>query len=230
LVINPLDRNALEAALQLKEQSGAHISVISMGPPPAGNIVRECLALGADRGILLCDPAFAGADAYATAYTLAKGIDKIGSCDVIFCGMASSDGSTEWVGPEIAIFLDLPVVTRVIEIVENDGEWWEVRGSIENGNRLVKVKLPAVFTVTRELNTPRTLSFSGIIKARERAITQWGIDDLDVPEEMVGLKGSPTIVSNMTTIDARREVEIIEGTREEKAERLVKELADAGVL
>jgi electron transfer flavoprotein alpha/beta subunit len=230
LVLNPLDRHAMEAALQIKEQSGAHISAISMGPPPAGNIVRECLALGADRGILLCDPAFAGADAYATAYTLAKGIEKTGSCDVVFCGMASSDGSTEWVGPEISIFLDLPVVTRVIEIVENGGEWWKVRGSIENGHRLVKVKLPAVFTVTRELNTPRTLSFSGIIKARERAITQWGIGDLDVSEEMVGLKGSPTIVSNMTTVDTRREVEIIEGTREEKAERLVMELADAGVL
>jgi electron transfer flavoprotein beta subunit len=230
LVINPLDRNALEAALQLKEQSSAHISVISMGPPPAGNIVRECLALGADRGILLCDPAFAGADAYATAYTLAKGIDKIGSCDVIFCGMASSDGSTEWVGPEIAIFLDLPVVTRVIEIVKSEGDWWKVKGSFENGYRLVKVKLPAVFTVTRELNSPRTLSFSGIIKARERKITQWGIDDLGVPEEMVGLKGSPTIVSNMTTVDTRREVEIIEGTREEKAEALIRKLVDAGVL
>jgi electron transfer flavoprotein beta subunit len=230
LVINPLDRNALEAALQLKEQSGAHISVISMGPPPAGNIVRECLALGADRGILLCDPAFAGADAYATAYTLAKVIDKIGSCDVIFCGMASSDGSTEWVGPEIAIFLDLPVVTRVIEIVESDGDWWKVKGSMDNGYRLVKVKPPVVLTVTRELNTPRILSFSGIIKAREREITQWGINDLGVPEGMVGLMGSPTIVSNMTTVDTRREVEIVEGTREEKAERLVKKLADVGVI
>ena len=230
LVINPLDRNALEAALQLKEQSSAHISVISMGPPPAGNIVRECLALGADRGILLCDPAFAGADAYATAYTIAKGIEKIGAYDLILCGMASSDGSTEWVGPEIAIFLNAPVVTRVMEICESDGDWWKVKGSMENGYRMVKVKPPVVLTVTRELNSPRTLSFSGIIKAREREIIQWGINDLEVPEEAVGLRGSPTIVSSMTTVDTRREVEIIQGTRDEKAEALVRKLADAGVL
>ena len=230
LVLNPLDKHAMEAALQLKEQLDAHIAVLSMGPPEAGKIVRECLALGADQGFLLCDPAFAGADAYATAYTLAKGIEKIGSYDVVFCGMASSDGSTEWVGPELATFLGLPVVTRVKEIVERDGEWWKVKASLENGHRLVQVKLPAVFTVTRELNTPRALSFSGIVKARKKEITQWGINELGVPEDSVGLTGSPTVVSRMTTKDSRREVEIIAGTREEKAERLIQKLADAGVI
>jgi electron transfer flavoprotein beta subunit len=230
LVLNPLDKNAMEAALQLKEQRDTHITVLSMGPPAAGNIVRECLALGADQGFLLCDRAFAGADAYATAYTLAKGIEKIGSYDVVLCGMASSDGSTEWVGPEIATFLNVPVVTRVKEIVECDGEWWQVKASLENGYRLVRVGLPAVFTVTRELNTPRTLSFSGIVKARKKEITQWGINELGVPEASVGLKGSPTIVSSMANLDGKREVEIIAGTREEKAERLVHKLADAGVI
>jgi electron transfer flavoprotein beta subunit len=230
LVMNSLDKYAMEAALQLKGQLDANITVLSMGPPPAGNIVKECLALGADQGFLLSDRAFAGADAYATAYTLAKGIEKIGSYDVILCGMASSDGSTEWVGPEIATFLKMPVVTRVREIVECDGEWWEVKASLENGYRLVRVKLPAVFTVTRELNAPRILSFSGIIKARRKEITQWGINELDVPEESVGLKGSPTIVSSMANLDSKREVEIITGTREEKAERLVQKLAAAGAI
>ncbi|MGB5932519.1 MAG: electron transfer flavoprotein subunit beta/FixA family protein [Anaerolineae bacterium] len=230
LVINPLDKNAMEAALQLKEQLGAHITVLSMGPPPAGNIVRECLALGADEGILLCDQAFGGADAYATAYTLAKGIEKIGSYDLVFCGMASSDSGTEWVGPEIATFLEMPVVTRVKEIVECDGEWWKVKASLEDGYRLVQVKLPALFTVTRGLNTPRTLSFSGIVKARDREIIQWGIDELGVAEESMGLKGSPTIVSKMTNRESKRKVEIIAGTREEKAERLIQKLADAGVI
>jgi electron transfer flavoprotein beta subunit len=230
LVLNPLDKNAMEAALQLKEQLDAHITVLSMGPPEAGKIVKECLALGADQGFLFSDPAFAGADAYATAYALAKGIEKIGSYDVVFCGMASSDGSTEWVGPEIATFLNIPVVTRVKGIVEYNGEWWKVKASLENGYRLVQVKLPALFTVTRELNTPRALSFSGIVKARKKEITQWGINELGVPEESVGLKGSPTIVSKMTTKDSKRKVEIIAGTREEKAERLVQKLADAGVI
>src|SRR5690242_5509775 len=97
LVINPLDRNALEAALQFKESLGGAVTVISMGPPPAEAIVRECAALGADRGVLLCDRLFAGADAFATATALARGIEKTGVFDVILCGMASSDGATEWV-------------------------------------------------------------------------------------------------------------------------------------
>ena len=230
LVINPLDKNAIEAAMQLKEKLDAHISVLSMGPPEAGNIVKECLALGADQGFLLCDPAFGGADAYATAFSLAKGIEKIGPYDVIFCGMASSDGSTEWVGPEIATFLNAPVVTMVTAIVESDGKEWKVKAGLENGYRLMQVKLPAVFTVTRDLNTPRTLSFSGIIKARKKEITQWTVSDLGVAEDVVGLKGSPTIVSELNATESKREAEMIAGTRDEKAAQLVQKLADAGVL
>ena len=230
LVVNPLDKNAMEAALQLKEQMDAKITVLSMGPPEAGNIVKECLALGADQGILLSDPAFAGADAYATAYTLAKSVEHIGSFDVIFCGMASSDGSTEWVGPEMGTFLNIPVVTMVKEIVEIGDEWWKVKAGFETGFRLVRVKVPAVFTVTRELNAPRALSFSGIIKARKKEITQWGIDELGVSEDTVGIKGSPTIVSKLDSKESKREVEVISGTREEKAETIVQKLADEGVI
>ena len=230
LVVNPLDKNAMEAALTLKEKMDAKITVISMGPPEAGNMVKECLALGADQGILLSDPAFAGADAYATAYTLAKSVEHIGSFDVIFCGMASSDGSTEWVGPEMGTFLNIPVVTMVKEIVEIGDEWWKVKAGFETGFRLVRVRLPAVLTVTRELNAPRALSFSGIIKARKKEIIQWGIDDLGVPEETVGLKGSPTIVSKLNSKESIREVEVMSGTREEKAEYIVRKLADEGVI
>ena len=230
LVLNPLDKNALEAALQLKEQLEAQVTVLSMGPPDAAKMVKECLALGADQGFLLSDRAFAGADAYATALTLAAGIKKIGSFDLILCGRASSDGSTEWVGPEIAAFLNAPVVTMVREIVEQGSEWWQLKADLDNGYRLVRVKLPAVLTVTRDLNVPRPLGFSGIIKARKKEITQWGLDDLGLPEDAVGLKGSPTIVSDLASKESKRKVEIIAGTREEKAERLIQTLADAGVL
>ncbi len=230
MVLNPLDKNALETSLQLKKKLNAHISVLSMGPPEAGNIVKECLALGADEGYLLSDQAFGGADAYATAFTLAGGIRKIGLPDVIFCGMASSDGATEWVGPELATFLDMPVVTMVREIVECDGQWWKLKASLENGYRLVRVKLPAVLTVTREINRPGTLSFSGIIKARKKQITEWGIDELGLAPESVGLKGSPTIVSDLGIRESKREVEFISGTREEKVDRLVQKLVDQGVL
>jgi electron transfer flavoprotein alpha/beta subunit len=230
LVVNPLDKHALEAALALKAKFEAHIAVISMGPPEAGNIVKECLAMGADHGYLLTDRAFGGADAYATALTLAKGVEKIGVYDLIFCGMASSDGSTEWVGPELATFLSLPVATMVKEMVQIDTQWCRVKASLDNGYRLMEVKLPAVLTVTRELNSPRTLSFSGIIKARQKEIIQWGIDDLAVPAETVGLQGSPTVVSELRTSESKRKVAMISGTRQEKAVQLIQKLADGGVL
>jgi len=230
LAINPLDRNALEAALLIKEQSDAHITVISMGPPPAGDIVKECLALGADKGILLSDPAFAGADAYATAFTLAKAIEKVGEVDLVLCGRASSDGATEWIGPELAVFLDLPVVTMVRELVEYEDSSWKVKADLENGYRLVQVKMPAVFTVTQDLNAPRTLSFSGIIKSRKKEITTWGLEDLDLPAESVGLKGSPTIVSKLTYVESIRECQIIEGTLDEKVDQLIGKLVEAGVI
>ena len=230
LVINPLDSHALEAALEIKRNDDAHITILCMGPPSAGNIVKECLALGADKGILLSDPAFAGADAFATAYTLAKAIEKNGAVDLIFCGMASSDGATEWVGPEIASFLNMPVVTMVNEIVENAGDEWIVKADYEHGYRKVKIKLPAVLTVTRNLNEPKALSFSGILKARKKEIITWDLKDLGVPVENVGLKGSPTIVTEMTRLESRREVEMLEGSLQEKVDRLIKILRKSGVV
>lgn len=230
LVINPLDRYALEAALRIKEQSDAHIYVVSMGPPPAGDVVKECLALGGDEGTLLTDPAFAGADVFATSYTLAKYIDKISPVDLVLCGMASSDGATEWVGPELATMLGLPVVSFVNEFVETQGDTWRVKADIEDGYRLLEVKLPAVFTVTRDVNTPKTLSFSGIIKSRQKEITTWGLKELDVPIDSVGLKGSPTIVTDLKPVECKRTCEIITGNAEEKAEILVNKLIQNGVL
>ena len=230
LVINPLDKHALEAALQIRESSGAFVTVLSMGPPPAGNIVKECMALGADRGILLSDRAFGGADAFATAFTLAKGIEKAGGFDLIFCGMASSDGATEWVGPQIAVLLNIPVVTMVSEFESREGQSWRVRADWQNGYRRVEIRLPALFTVTRELNSPRALSFSGILKARKKTIEQWGVDELGIGAGVVGAKGSPTIVSEMTTIDNRRNGQFLQGTLEERADQLVAKLAGIGIL
>ena len=186
--------------------------------------------MGADRGILLSDPAFGGADTFATAFTLATGIKRIGLPDLVLCGMASSDGSTEWVGPQIATFLDQPVVTMVTEIVDAGVDTWQVKASIDDGYRLMQVKLPAVFTLTRDVNTPKTLSFSGIIKARKKEIEIWGLDELGVSSEVVGLKGSPTIVSELNPSDTKREVEFISGTREEKADLLVQKLMATGLL
>ncbi len=230
LVINPLDRHALEAALELKQSAGGRVTVISMGPPPANAIVKECMALGADRGVLLSDRAFGGADAFATAWTLAGGIEKTGEFDLILCGMASSDGATEWVGPQIATFLNIPVVTMVHQFETRNDNLWKVRADWQNGYRRVEVRLPALFTVTRELNRPRALSFSGILKARKKTIEQWGIETLDVSADTLGTKGSPTIVSKITAVENRRDVKMLQGSLEEKADQLVSHLADLGVL
>jgi len=230
LVINPLDKHALEAALLLKESSGAQVSIISMGPPPAEAIVRECMALGADRGILLCDRAFGGADAFATAYTLARGIEKTGPFDLVLCGMASSDGATEWVGPQVASFLGIPVVTMVEAFENSDGGIWRVRAEWRDGYRRVEVRLPALLTVTRELNQPRALSFSGILKARKKIVEHWDLDALGAPAECLGAKGSPTIVSRMEAVETRRDALLLQGTMEEKAERLVSRLAEIGII
>jgi electron transfer flavoprotein beta subunit len=230
LVLNQLDKHAMEAALVLKSEVDCEITVVSMGPPPAAAILKECLAMGADRGVLLSDRAFGGADAYATAYTLARGIEKICTPDLVLCGMASSDGSTEWVAPELGVFLDMPVVTGVKKITADSGKWWQIKSHIDNGYRLLKVELPAVLAVTRELNDPRNISFSGIIKARKKEISTWDFKALEVPESSLGLAGSPTIISDLRVSSSKRKVELLEGTREEKAEQLVQKLAAAGIL
>lgn len=230
MVLNQLDKNAMEAALELKRQFEAKITVLSMGPPDAEEVVKECLALGADEGILLSDPAFGGADAYATAYTLAKAVEKLSPVDLVICGMASSDGATEWVGPEMAVFLDQPLVTMVQEIVESSAQHLIIKAALAHGYRLMEVTLPAVLTVTRDLNTPRALSFSGIVKARKKRVATWGVKDLDVPADTVGLAGSTTIVSSLEPTDNRRTVVMLTGTLEEKADQLADRLSEEGLL
>jgi electron transfer flavoprotein alpha/beta subunit len=230
LVLNTLDGNAMEAAVTIKEQTDARVTVISMGPPAAEHVVKECLARGADQGILISDQAFAGSDAFATAFILAKAVEKVGEFDAIFCGMASSDGATEWVGPELATLLNIPVVTMVTGIMDMDGTWWKVKADVEEGYRLVQVRLPAVFTITRDHNIPRNLSFSGILKARKKEILTWDANALQVSEEDVGLKGSPTIVSKMSAVHSSRNVEMLQGTREEKAALLLRKLIDYGIM
>jgi electron transfer flavoprotein beta subunit len=126
--------------------------------------------------------------------------------------------------------LEMPVVTMVREISANDGNTWEVKASLENGYRRLKVILPVVLTVTRDLNSPKTLSFSGIIKARKKSCTLWSPKDLDLPTDECGLKGSPTIVTEMQAVESTRVVEFLEGTRDEKAEQMVQKLVDAGAL
>lgn len=229
-VMNQVDKNAVEAAVKLKEELGAIITVLSMGPPPAKDIIKEGLAMGADKGVLLSDRAFGGADVFATAFTLVKGIEKVGGADLVICGMESSDGSTAQVGAEIAALLNFPVVTGVKEFMEYKSDRWRIKANMENGYRVVRLKLPAVLTVTRDLNKPRSITFSSIVKARKKEMLEWDAEELGVPIDLVGLKGSPTIISELRTKKNERIAEIIDGERGDVARILIQRMAEAGVL
>ncbi|MGI6551841.1 MAG: electron transfer flavoprotein subunit beta/FixA family protein [Bacillota bacterium] len=230
LVINPLDKNALEAGLELKELYGGKVTVLSMGPPEAADCLKEALALGADEAVLLSDPAFAGADAHATAFTLAAAVKKLEPFRLVLCGKESSDGSTNQVGPRLAQMLGIPVVTGVFAIQHSQEDRWQVKARIEFGSRTVSLMLPALLTVTRELNTPRLLSFSGIRKAQKKQVTIWSREDLGLLEEQVGLSGSPTIMDDWQPLLAKRKGQMITGTKEEIVEFLFQKMTEAGVL
>lgn len=193
-ILNPDDANALEAALQLKDSNpGTTVTVISMGPAQAKEMLIECLAMGADDVILLSDRAFGGADTWATSNTIAAALRKIGGYDIIFAGRQAIDGDTAQVGPQIAERLGLPQVTYVQDIqLENDKV--VVQRQLENGYEVIEAKMPVMLTCIKELNKPRYMRVDGIYDAYARDIPVWGLKDLPVEEDMVGLKASPTKV------------------------------------
>ena len=198
-IVNPFDKNALEAALQLKAQYGGNITVISMGPPQAKDALKECLAMGADKAILVSDRAFGGADTLATSYTLAAAIKKLGNYDLILCGKQAIDGDTAQVGPEMAEHLDIAQVTFVDKI-EVEGNAAKVQREHEEGYEVLKVKLPALITVIKSLNyEPRYPTVKGNIKANKAEIPVWTAADLTVDESQLGLTGSPTQVRKIFT-------------------------------
>jgi len=229
LVINPLDRNAVEEALRLKEEKGGTVAALSMGPPAAEGPLREALALGVDRAVLLSDRAMAGADTLATARVLAAGARYLGDFDLILCGAESFDGGTAQVGPELAQFLGLPHASYVTSAREKGG-LLEVEAKVEDGRKKLQVRLPALLTVSRELNRPRGLSFSGIVRARGKKVEVLSLADLGMDPSRAGVAGSPTIIGDISTPTTTRSGEIIKGDPEEVVDVLVKKLTEAGVV
>ncbi len=210
-IINPEDKHALEGALQIKDQFGGKVTVITMGPPQAKVALREALAMGADEAILVSDWAFAGADTLATSYTLVKTIEKVGKYDLIFCGRQAIDGDTAQVGPEIAEQLDIPQITYVTDLkLENDKVI--VERALEDGHAVIETSLPALLTVLTKFNEPRYASMGGIIDAYEKEITVWSVKDLSVEKDKLGLDGSPTQVVKTFTPSQERSGEILKGT------------------
>lgn len=196
-IMNPDDKNALEEALRLKDEAGAHVTVLTMGPPQAEAILREALAMGADEAVLMNDRAFAGADTWATSLTLACACKKLGY-DVIFAGRQAIDGDTAQVGPEIAERLDIPQVTYV-EKVEVNGKELKVRRALEDGYETIKLNMPCLLTCIKELNQPRYMNMAGIFSCYKKEIKGMTASELDVNPKELGLSGSPTKVKKSFT-------------------------------
>ena len=193
-VINPYDCFALEAAVQIKESHGGEAIALSMGIPAVQNLLTDAVSRGADRAVLLSDRAFAGADTLATSYTLAMGIEKLGGADLILCGKMAIDGDTAQIGPELAEWLGIPHLTDVVSFEKIAGDHLIVKRIVDDGYQILKVCLPAVICVVKDINMPRMPSIAGIRYSLLRDVTVWNAADLQADESRIGMSGSPTQV------------------------------------
>lgn len=190
-VINPLDANGVEAALELKEKYGGTITAISMGPPQADDVLKKALAMGCDESVLLSDRALGGADTLATGYPLAKAAEKIGGYDLLICGRHAVDAETAQTGPIIAAFLGIPQVTLVDDL-SIDGEYAVCRRVLPDRFETVRVRMPALITVCSEMNTPRYPTPINIMKALRKPRYVWNSRDINCDPGMIGAAGSPS--------------------------------------
>ena len=196
-VMNPFDRHAVEAALSLKEQVGGKIIAISMGPEPFTDTLREAVALGCDEAFLLSSRAFAGADTLATAYVLAKAVEKLNPVDLVLLGRHAVDADTGQVGPLVAEFLNLPHVTLAQKLTLLSDQQMQVERLADNYVETVMVKLPAIITATSELNIPRYASPLRIMDAADMDIIVWDENYLQCDANRIGVNGSPTVVTEV---------------------------------
>lgn len=225
-ILNPDDANALEAALQIKDQKpDTVIAVLTMGPPQASYMLRECLAMGADEAYLLSDRAFGGADTCATSTTLAAGIKKVGDVDIILAGRQAIDGDTAQVGPQVAQRLGLPVVTYVQSMELEPGKA-VVQRQLEDGYEIIEVQTPCVLTAVKELNTPRYMSVGGIVDAYQKEITVWDHAAVGLDPKDCGLNASPTQVFRSFTPPPKGKGEMLSGTVQEMSRTLVTTLKE----
>ena len=220
-IINPFDMYAIEEAVRLKEKFGGKTTVLTMGPPQADAALREAISMGIDDAILISDKAFAGSDTLATSYTLARAIKKINDFSIILCGKQAADGDTAQVGPGISTHLDIPQATYVKKIESIQNNIARVERMTEEGFEILECPLPCLFTVVKEINTPRLPSLKGIIRSKSIKITLMTASMLDLEEDRLGLTGSPTQVIKIFSPERRKSGEIFNGSAEESARKLV---------
>ncbi len=228
-IMNPYDMYALETALRLKEKHGGNVTVVTMGPPQAEEVIRESYMMGADDGYILTDIVFAGADTWATAYTLSQGLEVIGkkdAYDLIICGEESTDGDTAQVGPQIGEALDIPHVAYVSDVIESDEEKLVVEKEMSDTIEVVELPHPSLITVTKQVNQPRLPSFKLKLKTKDKEVNRLTFSDLpDDDETNFGLDGSPTQVEEVFPPDDDIEQVVWEDESGEKmADRVYYEL------
>jgi len=225
-IVNPFDMYAIEEALRIREKLGGKVTVITMGPQQAVEALREAVSMGADEMVLMTDRAFAGSDTWATSYTLAKGIQKLGKFDLIICGKQAIDGDTAQVGPGIASTLDIPQVTYVKKTEEIKETTARFERMTEEGYEVIETPLPCLITVVKEINIPRLPSLKGKIKAKQAPVVTLTAKDIDADANRLGLKGSPTVVNKIFTPPKRTGGQILQGETQEVVNKLVEALKD----
>ena len=229
-IMNPDDKAGLEAALRLKDQYGAEVTVLTMGLPKAEDVLREAIAMGADNGILVTDRVLGGADTWATSTTIAGAIRNIKDYDIIITGRQAIDGDTAQVGPQIAEHLGIPVISYA-EGIEVDGDSVIVKRQYEDRHHMLKAKMPVLITALSELNDPRYMTPGGIFDAYDAEVTVWGRKDLkDVEDSNLGLAGSPTKIAKASDKVRKGAGEKVTLDPEEAVDYIMDKLAEKHVI
>lgn len=226
-ILNPYDAHAVQEAVKIRNKTGGTISVLSMGPPQAVAVIKKSVEIGADRGYLISDRAFAGADTLATSYALSKALEKISMempIDLVICGKHAIDGDTGQVGPGIARRLDIPPVTNVIEVseVNKEEKYVHIKRKQINGYEVIQSQLPCLLTAEKEINDIEYAPLPNMINAARYEPVIWSVNDLgEVDKTQLGLKGSPTIVGKMFTPPKLEGGKRIEGNADSQVEQLM---------
>ncbi len=223
-IMNPYDQHALEAAVALKESTGGEVTVMTMGPPQAEEVLRQAISCGADRAVLVSDRSFAGADTWATAYTLAQAVRQLGSFELIICGKQAIDGDTAQVGPGLAMRLNIPYATCIQKIRAADESTIVMERMMDDGYDVLQASYPLLFTVVKDINQPRVPSLKGKMKAKKAEITVLSAADIEADPASIGLAGSPTKVVKVFPPEPRGERAMLSGTVDEQVEQLVANL------
>ncbi len=228
-IMNPDDKAGLEAALRLKDQYGAEVTVVTMGLPKAADVLREALAMGADKAILVTDRVLGGADTWATSTTLAGALRNL-EYDLIITGRQAIDGDTAQVGPQISEHLNIPVISYAQDI-KIEGDCVVVERQYEDRYHVVKSQMPCLVTALSELNEARYMTPGGIFDACEAEITTWGRADLkDVEDCNLGLKGSPTQIAKASDKVRKGAGEVVALDPTEAVEYLMGKLTDKHII